>query len=122
MVFSYKCRARSTLGLKCEMPQCLHHGGRGSFDPVTIPRTKWGPSPDHTRSLSGLVGLRPDNVRLSHTQCNSRDYGRRKKIGTMLAKGMPLEEIAEALNKKGVEPAHGTNRWTAVMVRKAYVS
>ena len=33
-----------------------------------------------------------------------------------------LAEIAEVLNRKGVPPAHGTNRWTAAMVRKAYVS
>jgi len=35
------------LALKCEMPQCYHHKGRGAFDPVTTPRTKWAPSPDH---------------------------------------------------------------------------
>ena len=35
------------LALRCEMPQCYHHKGRGAFDPVTTPRTKWAPSPDH---------------------------------------------------------------------------
>ena len=35
------------LALKCEMPQCYHHKGRGAFDRVTTPRTKWAPSPDH---------------------------------------------------------------------------
>lgn len=55
------------LAVKCEMPQCYHHKGRGEFDQVTTPLTKWAPSP-------------------------------------------------------GVLPAHGTNRWTAAMVRKAYVS
>ena len=44
------------------------------------------------------------------------------RIRTLLAKGKSLAEIAEALNSKGVPPAHGTNRWTAAMVRKAYVS
>ncbi len=44
------------------------------------------------------------------------------KIRAMLAKGKPLEEIADTLNSKGIPPAHGTNRWTAAMVRKAYVS
>ena len=34
------------LALKCEMPQCYHHKGRGAFNPVTTPRTKWAPSPD----------------------------------------------------------------------------
>jgi hypothetical protein len=33
-----------------------------------------------------------------------------------------LDEIADVLNNKGVPPAHGRNRWTAAMVRKAYVS
>jgi hypothetical protein len=31
-------------------------------------------------------------------------------------------EIVETLNSKCVPPAHGTNRWTPAMVRKAYVS
>jgi len=65
---------------------------------------------------------RPENVRLSHVWCNNRDYGWRKQIGTLLAKGKSLEEIAETLNRKDVPPAHGTNRWAAAMVRKAYVS
>ena len=58
----------------------------------------------------------------SHVWCNNRDYGWRTQIRTMLAKGKSLADIAEALNSKGVPPAHGTNRWTAAMVRKAYVS
>ena len=66
--------------------------------------------------------LRPENVRLAHIYCNKRDYEWRKQIRTLLAKGNSLAEIAEALNTKGVPPAHGTNRWTAAMVRKAYVS
>jgi hypothetical protein len=63
-----------------------------------------------------------ENVRLSHTWCNNRDYGWRTQIRTLLAKGKSLAEIAETLNRKDVPPAHGTNRWTAAMVRKAYVS
>ena len=111
------------LDLKCEMPQCYHHKGRGAFDPVTKPRTKWAPSPDHYPVLKSAGGhLVPENVRLSHTECNQRDYNRRKQIGMLLAKGKSLAEIAEALNRKRVPPAHGTNRWTAAMVRKAYVS
>jgi hypothetical protein len=52
----------------------------------------------------------------------TRDYGWRTQIRTLLAKGKSLAEIAEVLNSKGVPPAHGTNRWTTAMVRKAYVS
>jgi hypothetical protein len=111
------------LALRCEMPQCYHHKGRGAFDPVTTPRTKWAPSPDHYPILKSAGGqLVPENVRLSHVWCNNRDYGWRTQIRTLLAKGKSLDEIAEALNRKGVPPAHGTNRWTAAMVRKAYVS
>ena len=40
----------------------------------------------------------------------------------MLANDKSLAEIAETLNKKEVPPAHGTKRWTAARVRKAYVS
>ena len=111
------------LAVKCEMPQCYHHKGRGVFDEVTTPRRKWAPSPDHYPILKSAGGhLVPENVRLSHTECNQRDYNRRKQIGMLLAKGKSLDKIAETLNRKDVPPAHGTNRWTAAMVRKAYVS
>jgi hypothetical protein len=111
------------LAVKCEMPQCYHHKGRAAFDEVTTPRTKWAPSPDHYPVLKSAGGhLRPENVRLAHIYCNKRDYEWRKQIRTLLAKGKSLAEIAEVLNRKGVPPAHGTNRWTAAMVRKAYVS
>ena len=111
------------LALKCEMPQCYHHKGRGAFDPVTTRRTTWAPSPDHYPILKSAGGhLLPENVRLAHIRCTKLDYGRRTQIRTLLAKRNSLAEIAEALNKKGVPPAHGTNRWTAAMVRKVYVS
>ena len=111
------------LDLKCEMPQCYHHKGRGAFDPVTTARTKWAPSRDHYPILKSAGGkLVAENVRLSHTECNQRDYTRRKQIGRLLSEGKSLEDIADTLNRKGVPPAHGTNQWTAAMVRKAYVS
>src|SRR4051812_8062927 len=111
------------LAVRCEMPQCYHHKGRGAFDPVTPRRTDWAPSPDHYPILKSAGGhLVPENVRLSHILCNRRDYGWRMRIRTLLAKGRSLAEIAEILNSKNVPPAHGTNRWTAAMVRKAYVS
>ena len=102
--------------------QCYHHKGRGAFDPVTRPPTKWAPSSDHYPILKSAGGkLVPENVRLSHVWCNNLDYGWRTRIRTLLAKGKSLAEIADALNRKGVPPAHGTNQWTAAMVRKAYV-
>lgn len=111
------------LTLKCEMPQCYHHKGRGAFDPVATRPNSWAPSRDHYPILKSAGGkLVRENVRLSHVRCNHLDYVRRKQIGTMLAKGKSLAEIADVLNSKGVPPAHGTNRWTAAMVRTAYVS
>jgi hypothetical protein len=44
------------------------------------------------------------------------------RINAMLGKGMSLEEIAEQLNADKVPTIHGTNRWTAASVRKAFVS
>src|SRR5215208_159912 len=71
------------LALKCEMPQCYHHKGRAAFDPVTTPRSKWAPSPDHYPILESAGGrLVPENVRLSHIWCNNRDYGWRMQIRT----------------------------------------
>jgi hypothetical protein len=111
------------LALQCEMPRCYHHKGRGAFDPVTKSRSKWAPSRDHYPILKSAGGkLRPENVRLSHTECNQRDYVSRAQIRPLLANGESLSEIAEILNRKNVLPAHGTNQWTAAMVRKAYVS
>jgi hypothetical protein len=40
----------------------------------------------------------------------------------MLGKRMSLEDIAAKLNAKKVPAVHGTNRWTAAAVRKAFVS
>ena len=68
------------LALKCEMPQCYHHKGRGAFDPVTTPRTKWAPSPDHYPILKSAGGhLVPENVRLSTSGATTgtMDGGRR---------------------------------------------
>ena len=66
--------------------------------------------------------LSADNVRLAHRLCNRRDFGWRVRINAMLGKKMSLEEIAAQLNAKKVPPIHGTNRWTASSVRKAFVS
>jgi hypothetical protein len=111
------------LELKCEMPQCYHHKGRSKFDPVKKQRTKWAPSRDHYPILKSAGGkLRPENVRLSHIECNQRDHLRRRQIGVLLADDKSLEVIADVLNRRKVPPFHGTDRWTAAMVRKAYVS
>ena len=66
--------------------------------------------------------LTADNVRLAHRVCNRRDYTWRTLINAMLGKQMSLEQIAERLNARKVPTIHGTNRWTAASVRKAFVS
>src|SRR3954447_12063113 len=97
------------LELKCEMPQCYHPKGRGAFDPVTTPRSKWAPSPDHYPILKSAGGhLVPENVRLSHVWCNNLDYGWGARGPAVVAEGKDLAEIAATLNDKGVPPAHGT--------------
>src|SRR5436190_3241694 len=87
------------------------------------PLSDWSPTADHYPRLKMHGGhLTPDNVRLAHRVCNQRDYLWRVRINAMLGKGMSLEEIAEQLNVKKVPTIHGTNRWTAASVRKAFVS
>jgi hypothetical protein len=108
--------------VRCEMPQCYCFGGRRHFDP-RLPQSDWSPTPDHYPRLKAHGGhLTPDNVRLAHRLCNQRDYGWRMRINAMLGKRMSLDDIAAKLNAKKVPAIHGTNRWTAAAVRKAFVS
>jgi hypothetical protein len=110
------------LAVKCEMPQCYCLRGRRYFEPIS-PGADWMPTADHYPRLKMHGGrLNPDNVRLGHRLCNQRDYIWRVKINAMLGKRMSLEEIAEKLNVEKVPTIHGTNRWTATSVRKAFVS
>lgn len=110
------------IDVRCEMPQCYCSRGRRHFDP-RLPQSDWSPTPDHYPRLKAHGGqLTPDNVRLAHRLCNQRDYGWRMRINAMLGKRMSLEGIAAKLNAKKVPAIHGTNRWTAAAVRKAFVS
>ena len=110
--------------VRCEMPQCYCFRGRRHFDPrVDSTYSDWEPTADHYPRLKAHGGhLTPDNVRLAHRLCNRRDYTWRMKINAMLGKRMSLEEIDEKLNVEKVPTIHGTNRWTAASVRKAFVS
>ena len=109
--------------LRCEMPMCYCHKGRGYFDPRSTPLTAWAPSPDHYPRLKTDGGhLVPWNVRLSHVHCNKLDYGWRMRIRTMLEKRMSLEEIAKELTDKGVRRPHDRQTWSAKAVRQAFVS
>jgi hypothetical protein len=110
------------LALKCEMPQCYCSRGRGYFESIS-PGADWMPTADHYPRLKMHGGrLTPNNVRLGHRFCNQRDYIWRVKINAMLGEWMSLEEIAETLNVEKVPTIHGTSRWTATSVRKAFVS
>ena len=108
--------------VRCEMPQCYCFRGRGYFEPRSA-CSDWEPTADHYPRLKTHGGhLTPGNVRLAHRLCNRREYAWRMKINTMLGKRMSLEKIAERLNAENVPTIHGTNRWTATSVRRAFVS
>ena len=111
--------------VRCEMPQCYCFRGRRHFEPRTAP-PEWDPwelTADHYPRLKMHGGLlTADNVRLAHRLCNKRDFTWRMKINELLGQRMSLEEIAEKLNVEKVPTIHGTNRWTAASVRKAFVS
>ena len=110
------------IDVRCEMPQCYCFRGRRYFEPQST-LSEWSPTADHYPRLKMHGGhLTPDNVRLAHKLCNQRDYIWRKKINVLLGKRMSLEQIAEQLNAENVPTIHGTNRWTAPSVRKAFVS
>jgi len=109
--------------VRCEMPKCYRHKGRAHFDKRATRPLDWAPSPDHYPMLKSDGGrLDPWNVRLSHVLCNREDYGWRSRIKRMLEKEMSLEQIAERLNQKRIQTPHGSPRWSASLVRKAYVS
>ena len=110
--------------LRCEMPKCYCHKGRGYFEQRSHPRRSvWAPSADHYPLLKADGGrLVPWNVRLAHVLCNQEDYVWRGRIRRMLEKGMSLEQIAENLTQKQIRRPHGSSKWTATAVRKAFVS
>jgi hypothetical protein len=110
--------------VRCEMPQCYCERGRKYFEPRSSSEwAPWSPTADHYPRLKMHGGhLTPDNVRLAHRLCNHRDYIWRKKINALLGTRMSLDEIAAKLNAEKVPTIHGTNRWTAASVRKAFVS
>ena len=110
------------IDVRCEMPQCYCFKGRKHFEPRG-PYSDWEPTADHYPRLKTHGGhLTADNVRLAHRLCNRRDYEWRMRINAMLGKRLSLTQIADELNAENVATIHGTNRWTAASVRKAFVS
>jgi len=121
-VLAQLARDGQIVDVRCEMPQCYCFRGRRYFEPRAA-GSDWELTADHYPRLKMHGGhLTPDNVRLGHRVCNRRDYEWRMRINAMLGKRMSLEEIAERLNIEKVPTIHGTNRWTAASVRKAFVS
>jgi hypothetical protein len=110
------------IDVRCEMPQCYCFRGRSYFEPRPE-AYDWEPTANHypRRKMDG-GRLASENVRLAHRLCNRRDYQLRVKINAMLGKRMSLEAIAGQLNAENVPTIHGTNKWTAASVRKAFVS
>ena len=116
-------KAGQLLSLECEMPKCYCNKGRAYFAPKTQPPTDWAPSADHYPVPKAAGGkLKPENVRLAHVMCNREDSAWRTRIIPLLREGQSLEQIADDLTRKGVKAPHGRNTWTAVTVRKAFVS
>ena len=114
---------RQIVELRCEMPTCYCHKGRVHFDQKSHPPGPWAPSADHYPRLKSDGGhLVPWNVRLAHVRCNQEDYTWRLRIRRMLEEGMSLEDIAGRLNDKRVRTPHGSGKWSATTVRKAFVS
>ena len=109
--------------LRCEMPKCYCHKGRGYFEPRSHPqRSVWAPSADHYPQLKADGGELVPEIRLAHVLCNQEDYVWRGRIRRMLEKDMSLEKIAENLTNKGIRRPHGSAKWSASTVRKAFVS
>src|SRR5688500_3753489 len=110
------------IDVRCEMPQCYCHRGRRCFDPIS-PYSDCEPTADHYPRLKMHGGrLTRDNVPLGHRLCNKRDYIWAMKMNSLLAKRMSLGASAEKLNEDKFRTIHGTSRWTAASVRKAFVS
>ena len=122
-VLAQMAKRGQLIELRCEMPMCYCHKGRGHFDPKSHPPTPWTPSPDHYPQLKADGGqLVAWNVRLSHVRCNQMDFAWRMRIRGMLEKKMSLDEIAVELTRKGIPRPHGRQTWSAKAVRRAFVS
>jgi hypothetical protein len=105
------------------MPWCYRPEGRMNFTTKKHPPGRWNLSADHYPVPRFLRGqLRSYNVRLAHVLCNNRDYGWRSTVKSMLEARLSLERIAERLNAKRVPTPPRHKRWSARLVRKAYVS
>lgn len=116
-------RRGQILEVRCEMPTCYCSKGRKHFEARSTPMKDWALNADHYPKLKADGGtLSPGNIRLAHVLCNNLDYSWRTRIRKMLDNGLSLDAIAEELNKTKVRPPHGTGKWSARAVRKAYVS
>lgn len=99
------------IDLRCEMPKCYCHKGRGYFEPRSTPLPDWAPSPDHYPTLKADGGhLVPWNVRLSHVLCNREDYGWRMRSDRCLRKGCHSTRSPRTSTTRGYEDHMGAPR------------
>jgi hypothetical protein len=121
-VLQRMARAGQLIKLQCETPKCYCDKGRRFFPDPPVPNSPWGPTIDHYPILKSLGGTKtPENVRLAHKRCNE-DFAWRERIARSMRDGRSLVEIAEDLNRKGIECPSNAARWTPTRVRWMFVT
>ena len=122
-VFIAMAEAGQLLELVCETPKCYCPEGREYFPKPPIPDSEWDPTVDHYPILRSNGGHKdPWNVRLAHKRCNLEDYAWRARITEMIKEGLSLAQMADELNRTGVQRPHGSGPWSAESVRRAFVN
>ncbi|HYJ60618.1 MAG TPA: hypothetical protein VE032_04050 [Actinomycetota bacterium] len=122
-VFHTMAAAGQLIDIVCETPKCYCPQGREFFPKPPIPDSDWDPTIDHYPILRSNGGHKdPWNVRLAHKLCNREDYSWRARITEMIKEGLSLEQMAEELNRTGVQRPQGSGPWSAESVRRAFVS
>jgi len=122
-VFVEMARDGQLLELLCETPKCYCPEGREYFPKPPIPDSDWDPTVDHYPILRSNGGHKdPWNVRIAHKRCNLEDYAWRARITEMIKEGLSLAQMADELNRTGVQRPQGSGPWTAESVRRAFVT
>lgn len=122
-VFVAMAEAGQLVELLCETPKCYCPDGREYFPKPPIPDSEWDPTVDHYPILRSNGGHKdPWNVRLAHKRCNLEDYAWRARITEMIKEGLSLAQMAEELNRTGVQRPQGSGPWSAESVRRAFVT
>jgi hypothetical protein len=111
------------IDVRCEMPQCYCFQGRRYFAPEIAADRLVADGRPLPEAEDARRSPNPPTTSGSRTSSatNVTTYGGRRSTRCS-RKRMSLEQIAEKLNAENVPTIHGTNRWTAASVRKAFVS